>query len=313
MTKSVIAAAYGGPEVLTVVDEQVPDPGAGEVQVRLRAIGVNPFDYKVYSGAFGTDPALLPIRPGIEAAGVVESIGTDAVGPTGPIAVGDEVIVNPGTRTYAELITVPAAVTLAKPPNLSFEQAASLLSSGTTAVDALTTARVAAGDTVLIHGAAGAVGTATAQLALARGATVIGTARAANHEHLRELGVTPVEYGDGLLDRLRDLAPDGVDAAIDTAGTDEAVDASLTLVGDRSRIVTIVAFGRAEKDGFRSIGAADPDSTRIRREARVEIVELAGRGGLDITVAKTFPLADAARAHTELQGHHPRGKFVLVP
>ncbi|MFF0815304.1 NADP-dependent oxidoreductase [Rhodococcus sp. NPDC003318] len=313
MAKTVVATAFGGPEVLTVVDEAVPDPAPGQVQVRLRAVGVNPFDYKVYSGAVGADPANLPVRPGIEASGVVVAVGDDPVGPTGPIAVGDEVIVDPGTGTYTELITVPAAVTFAKPQNLTWEQAAALLSSGTTAVDALTTVRVAAGDTLLIHGASGSVGTATAQLALARGATVIGTARARNHEHLWALGVTAVEYGDGLEGRLRELAPDGVDAVVDTAGTDEAVDASLALVHDRDRVVTILAFGRAERDGFHAIGANNPDSARIRRAARLEIVELAGRGGLDVTVAKTFPLADAARAHIELQGDHPRGKFVLLP
>lgn len=313
MAKTVVATAFGGPEVLAVVDEAVPAPEPGQVQVQLRAIGVNPYDYKTYSGAFGADPDTLPVRPGIEAAGVVVAVGDDAAGPTGPIAVGDEVIVDPGARAYTESITVPAAVTFAKPPNLTWEQAASLLSSGTTAVDALTTVRVTDGDTVLIHGAAGSVGAATAQLALARGATVIGTASTRNHDHLRALGVTPVEYGDGLLDRLRELAPNGVDAAVDTAGTDEAVDTSLTLVADRSRIVTIVAFGRAAQDGFPAIGGNNPDSTRIRRAARLEIVELAGRGGLDVTVAKTFPLTEAARAHTELQGHHPRGKFVLLP
>ncbi|MGW0040262.1 NADP-dependent oxidoreductase [Rhodococcus sp. NPDC003348] len=313
MGRTVVATAFGGPEVLTVVDEPVPDPGPGEVRVRLRAIGVNPFDYKSYSGTFGADPDRLPIRPGIEASGVVESVGADAVGPTGQIAVGDEVIVNPGARGYTELITVPAAVTFAKPPNLSFEQAAALLSSGTTAVDALTTTRVSAGETVLVHGAAGAVGGAVVQLAQARGATVIGTARRAHHDHLRAQGVVPVEYGDGLLDRLRALAPDGVDAAIDTAGTDEAIDASLALVADRSRIVTIVAFDRAERDGFRAVGGGNPDSARIRREARIELIALAGRGDFEVTVARTFPLAEAARAHAELQGHHPRGKFVLVP
>lgn len=313
MTRTVIATTFGGPEVLAVVDEQVPAPGPGEVRVRLRAVGVNPFDVKSYSGAFGADPGRLPIRPGIEASGVVEAVGPDAVGPTGPIAVGDEVIVNPGARAYTELITVPAAVTFAKPATLPFEHAAALLSSGTTAVDALTTVRVSAGETVLVHGAAGAVGTATVQLALARGATVIGTARMGNHAALRALGATPVEYGDGLEGRLRALAPDGVDAAIDTAGTDEAIDASLALVPDRGRIVTIVAFDRAERDGFRAIGGGDPDSVRIRREARAELIALAGRGEFEVTVAETFPLADAARAHRALLGPHPRGKFVLLP
>lgn len=313
MAKTVIAVAFGGPEVLTVRDEPVPDPGPGQVQVRLRAIGVNPYDHKSYSGAFGTDPGRLPIRPGIEAAGVVVAVGPDAVTPTGVVAVGDEVIVCPGSGTYTELITVPAAVTYAKPADLPWEHAASLLSSGSTAVDALTTARVADGETVVVHGAAGAVGTATATLAVARGARVIGTARPVHHDALRALEVTPVEYGDGLADRLRALAPDGVDAVVDTVGTDEAIDVSLALVPDHRRIVSVVAFDRAARDGFRAIGGGDPDGDRIRREARPDLIALAGRGDLVIPVAATFPLGEAAHAHALLRERHPRGKFVLIP
>ncbi len=311
MAKTVVATAFGGPEVLEVRDEAVSDPGPGQVQVRLRAIGVNPYDHKSYSGAFGTDPARLPIRPGIEAAGVVVAVGPDVVSPTGPVAVGDEVIVVPGGGAYAELVTVPAAAVYAKPATLPWERAASLLSSATTAVDTLTTARVADGDTVVVHGAAGAVGTAAVQLALARGAQVIGTARTEHHDALRALGAVPVEYGEGLEDRVRALAPNGVDAAVDTVGSDEAIAVSLALVADRGRIVSVVAFDRAGRDGFRAVGG-DGDSARIRREARLDVIERAGRGDLVIPVAKTFPLGEAARAHAELQGRHPRGKFVLL-
>ncbi|MFE3289540.1 NADP-dependent oxidoreductase [Rhodococcus sp. NPDC059234] len=313
MANSVVATAFGGPDVLTVIDEQVPAPGPGEVQVELRAVGVNPFDYKSYSGAFGSDPASLPVRPGLEGAGVVVAVGEGAAGPAGPLAVGDEVIVHPGKGSYTQLLNIDAGDALPKPPSLPWEQAAGLLATGTTAVDALTTAQVTSSDTLLIHGAAGAVGALAVQLAVARGATVIGTARESKHDYLRSLGAVPVAYGDGLLDRVRAAAPNGVDAAFDTAGTDEAVDASLALVADRGRIVTIVAFGRAAQDGFPAIGGGSPESARIRQEARSELIELAGRGQLDVLVAKTFPLEAAAQAHTELQSPHPSGKFVLLP
>lgn len=308
MTHTVVAPEFGGPEVLTVIDEQVPPPGPGQVQVEVRAAGVNPADYKMYNGTFGTDPDNLPVRPGLEASGVVVAVGDDS-----PFRIGDEVIAYTGKGGYTELLNVAATDVLAKPAALSWEQAAGLLTTGGTAVDTLTTTAVAAGDTVLIHGASGGVGALAVQLAVARGATVIGTARASNHAYLRELGAVPVEYGDGLAERLRAAAPDGFDAAVDTVGTDEAVDASLELVADRGRIVTIAAFGRAAQDGFTAVGGGTPESARIRREARPGLVDLAGQGKLVVEVAKTFPLADAARAHTELAAPHPRGKFVLLP
>lgn len=313
MAKVVVAQAFGGPEVLEVIERELPAPGPGEVVVEFRAIGVNPIDYKLYSGAFGDDPSTLPQTVGSEGAGVVTAVGPDAVGPRGPIAVGDEVVVYRGDGVYASSAIQSAQAVLPKPADLGWEDAAGLLLTGATAWDAVERIGVAAGDTVLIHGAAGGVGLLAVQLARLRGATVIGTARAANHEYLRGLGATPVEYGDGLADRVRALAPDGVSAAIDTVGTDEAADVSLDLVADRKRIVTIAGFGRAVQDGFLAIGGPDPDSARIRDEARGPLLDLAGEGKLVNAVAKTFPLADAARAHTELKAAHPIGKFILIP
>ncbi|OYD70750.1 NADP-dependent oxidoreductase [Rhodococcus sp. OK302] len=307
MTKTVVAQTYGTPEILKLIDVEVPSPGPGEVLVDVKAIGVNPFDYKLYSGAFGTDPSKLPIHLGGEAAGIVSAIGENVT----TVAVGDEVIVSPGNGLYAEQVVVPATSLTPKPASISWEQAAGLLLVGGTAVDALDTIRVDSGDTVLIHGASGGVGALAVQLAVARGATVIGTAGPSNQEYVRSLGATPVLYGDGLETRVRELG--SVDAAFDTAGTDEAVDTSLALVADKSRIVTIVAFGRAQEDGFRSVGGGTPESAQARLNARAGLAELAGSGRLNVKIAKTFPLSDAAEAHTELQNSHPAGKFILIP
>ncbi|WP_037176183.1 NADP-dependent oxidoreductase [Rhodococcus sp. UNC363MFTsu5.1] len=312
-TESIVANAFGGPEVLAVSEEELPAPAPGQVLVEMRAIGVNPIDYKLYSGALGANESRLPLHLGAEGSGVVLEVGADAAGPAGPISVGDEVIAYPGEGAYTRKLVLPADYVFPRPEALSWEQSAGLMVAGTTASEAIVVTGVVGGETLLIHGAAGGVGSLAVQLAVAKGVTVIGTAAESNHEYLRGLGAIPVTYGDGLESRVRALAPNGVDAAFDTAGTDEAVDVSLALVADRKRIVTIVAFGRAQQDGFVAIGAGNPDTPRIRKAARLGLVEAAADGKLDVVVAKTFPLTEAARAHAELQRPHPRGKFVLIP
>ncbi|WP_433672318.1 NADP-dependent oxidoreductase [Nocardia sp. CA-136227] len=314
MATAVVATAYGGPEVLSLIDVDVPDPGPGDVTIAVRAAGVNPFDYKLYSGAFGTDPSKLPIRLGLEVAGVVTAIGPDAVGPAGPIEVGDEVIATVGGG-YATAVTANASRVVPKPADVDWKQAAGVLSVGGTAVHLLAATAVGPGDTVLVHGAAGSVGALAAQLAVARGARVIGTASPSRHERLRAYGVEPVAYGPGLADRVKALAPNGIDAAIDTAGTDEAVDVSLELVADRGRIASIVAFGRAATDGFKVLGqgpGADP-GTEIRGNAWRELLPLLSAGKLDLAIAKTFPLAEVAAAHTFVMDGHAGGKVILLP
>jgi len=315
MSAVVVATAYGGPEVLSVIDVEPPDPGPGEVRVAVRAAGVNPVDAKAYSGAFGADPAELPKRLGTEAAGLVTAVGEDAVGPAGPIAVGDEVIAFRAPGAYAAELIAPAAAIVPKPANLPWEQAAGLLLTGVTAVHALESVHVNRGDTVLVHGGAGGVGLMIVQLAAARGATVLATASPAKHDLLRRFGATPVAYGDGLAGRVRTAAPDGVTAAIDTVGTDEAIDVSLELVPDRARIVTIAAFGRAPGAGIKLIGGgpgADP-GTDIRNAARLQLTAAAAKGELQVLVERTYPLADAAAAHREIMAGHVTGKLVLLP
>jgi NADPH:quinone reductase-like Zn-dependent oxidoreductase len=315
MATAVVAAAFGGPEVLSVVDEPVGTPGPGQVLLEVRAAATNPADYKMYSGARGKDLSRLPIRLGFEAAGVVSAIGDDAEGPAGPIHIGDEVIAYPIQGGYATRVDVPASSVVPKPATLSYEEAAGLMLAGSTAVHALTVARVGPGDTVVVHGAAGGVGLMAVQLAVNAGARVIGTASEASHDYLRELGAEPITYGERLVERIRALAPGGVDAAIDTVGNDEAMDASVALVADRDRIVTIAAFQRGVELGVKVIGAgpgADP-GTEIRSAARLELVGLAEAGKIKVRVAATYPLAEAAAAHRELMSGHTHGKIVLIP
>jgi NADPH:quinone reductase len=310
MPRAVVAAAYGGPDVLSVVEIDVPAPGSGEVAVDVRAAGVNPADWKRYSGAWGDDPAALPLWIGSEAAGEVVDVGPGVE----DLEPGTPVIGYRVDGAYAERLVVPRSALVRKPDALSWEQAAGLLLAGATAVHALTATDVGQGETVLVHAAAGGVGSMVVQLARARGARVIGTASAVSHGYLAGLGAEPVAYGPGLAERVRALAPDGIDAAVDAVGTDEAVDVSLELVPDRRRIATLVAVGRARETGIQALGGGpggDPGTT-IREAARHELVALAAAGNLTVHVARTYPLSDVAEAHREIQRGHVRGKLVLV-
>ena len=313
---AVVATAFGGPEVLALVDSAPPAPGPGEVTIAVRAAGTNPADYKTYDGTLGSDASTLPLSLGWEVSGVVTAVGPDAVGRAGRVQVGDQVIASPITGGYADAVTVPASAVVPKPTGMSFEAAAGLMLAGTTAVHALTGAGIVAGTTVLVHGVSGAVGLAAAQISLSDGATVVGTAREKHHEALRARGIIPVGYGAGLLDRVRKAAPSGVDGVVDAVGTDEAVDVSLALVRERRLIVSAAGFRRAA-DGITLIGfapgvVADP-GTRIRDAARLRLTALVDDGELEVVVAKTFELGGAARAHELLAGGHAGGKVVLVP
>ena len=310
----VVATAYGGPETLQVVGQPVAEPGPGEALLEVRAAGINPIDWKRYSGAFGNDPAQLPMRLGAEAAGVVRAVATREQGPAGPISEGDEVIAFRIAGAYAERVIVPVSALVPKPQALSWEQAGGLMLTGVTAIHALTATGVGRGDTLLVHGASGGVGLMVVQLAVVRGARVIGTASLARHDELRALGAEPVVYGDGLAERVRELAPDGVDAAIDAVGTDEAIDVSLAVVADRDRIATIAAFARGAQEGIKLLGGgpgADP-GTELRDAARLELVALCADGRLTVS-ARPFPLEGAARAHEEGIAGRANGKMVLVP
>jgi NADPH:quinone reductase len=314
-TKAVIAAAFGGPEVLSVIDVPVRQPQPGEVLIEVRAAGTNPVDYKQFSGLMGRNPDSLPIHPGREVSGVVTEVGDGAEGPAGAIGAGDDVVAFRIAGGYAGEVVVPASAVVPKPATLTFEQASGMMLTGTTAVHALRVIRLGPGETVLIHGAAGGVGLMAIQLAADLGAQVIGTASEGSHSLLREFGAEPVTYGPGLEERIRALAPAGVDAAFDAVGGDEALDTSLALVADRDRIVTALASRQAFDAGIKVIGGApgaDP-GTEIRDEARLELVRLAENGKLRVVVAGSYPLAEAAAALRSLATGHTHGKIVLIP
>lgn len=310
MSRRVVATDFGGPENLLLVDVDVPEPGPGQVRVAVRAAGVNPVDVKSYSGAFGTDPAQLPKPLGSEASGTVTAVGNDV-----DVRVGDEVAVFRAPGAYATDLLVEADAVVAKPAEVDWADAAGLLLTGSTAVHALTATDVAEGETVLVHGGSGGVGLMAVQLAAGRGARVIATASERNHALLRELGAEPVVYGAGLLERVRGLAPDGVHAALDLIGTDEALEVSLALVENRSRIATIVNFEGGGDAGIKVLGGgpgADPGD-ELRQAARPDLLAMVARGELRVLVEATYPLAEAGEAHQRIAGGHVTGKLVLLP
>lgn len=307
----IIAPRYGAPEVLETVEVEVREPGPGEVTIAVHAVGVNPTDYKGFSGRMSSDPGALPIRPGYEVAGVVTAIGPDTELASGGGAVGDEVLAFRIPGGYASALTVPAADVFAKPAALDFPTAANLLLVGSTAADMLRVVPVSSGETVLVHGASGAVGLVLLQLLRARGVRAIGTASAARADEVRRFGGEPVEYGDGLADRIRSLAAT-IDAAYDCVGTDEAVDVSLELA-PLDRIVTIAAQGRAQQEGFKAVGGRDPESQAYRDAVRADLIALAATGDLVVPVSRTYPLTHAAEALTYLAEGHPGGKLALIP
>lgn len=320
MSRVIRPRAFGGPEVLEVVEIDTPEPGPDEVVVRVRAAGVNPLDWKLYGGAFHDvdddekeEAGLTETLPalGMDAAGTVIAVGSSVEG----TAVGDDVIVYPAHAAYADHVVAPVASLIPKPAALGWAEAGSLMLAGLTAAHTLAATGLGARETVLVHGGAGGVGLMAVQLARQLGARVIATASARHHELLRELGAIPVEYGAGLADRVRGVAPDGIDAAIDTVGTDEALDVSLALVADPARIASITGSDRRHGTGIKLLGygPGQDAGTAYRLSFRERLAEFAASGQVRVVVAKTFPLSDAAAAHAFGQAGTGTGKIVLVP
>jgi NADPH2:quinone reductase len=285
-------------------------PAQDQVTIEVKAAGMNPADYKYIARG---EPDRLPIAIGYEVSGLISALGPNTQIASGGGSVGDEVVAFRISGGYASAVTVPAGDVFAKPAGLTFPEAANLLLVGTTAAEMLHVAAVAAGETILVHGASGAVGVSVLQQAKLRGVRVIGTAGERSFDVVRRFGGEPVAYGEGLEQRVRDRAPDGIAAALDCVGTDEAVDVSLRLVENRARIVTIAAFARAHDDGIRAIGGTMPASAAFRDQIRAQLIRLAGAGDLIVPVAATYSLADALEALELLKSGHPGGKLALLP
>ncbi len=307
MPKAVRFDQYGGIDVLHVADVDMPVPGAGEVVVAVRAAGTNPGEAAVRGGAMdAVFPARFPSGQGSDLAGVVDGVGPD-VSSFGP---GDEVLGWSEKRSsQAQYVVVPANQLIPKPADLGWEVAGALYVAGVTAYAAARAVGAGPGDTVLVSGAAGGVGSITVQLLQVRGVErVIGVASEPNHEWLTSIGVIPVAYGDGLIDAVRDLAPSGVDACIDTFGggyVQMAVDLGVA----PERIDTIIDFDGAKQLGAKAEGSSEATSTDVL----AAMAELVASGRITVPIARTFPLDAVRDAYTELEQRHTRGKIVLIP
>lgn len=311
MSQRWIATRPGGLEVFELVEWEAPAPRPGEVTVRVRAAGMNPADAK---HAASGDPPDFPRAIGYEVAGELAALGADTELASGGGNVGDHVLAFRITGGWSGEVTVPARDVFAKPPTLDFAQAANLLLVGTTASELLHRTDVGAGDTVLVHGASGAVGVSLLQQAALLGARVVGTASEARFDVVRQFGGEPVSYGPGLEERVRDVAPEGITVALDCIGTDEALAVSLAVVTDRRRILTIGApAARAAEAGVRRVAGAMPDSAAYRDAVRADLIGLAAAGTLTVPVAATYRLTDALTAAELLRSGHPGGKLALVP
>lgn len=310
-----VATEWGSPEGWQLIEYEVTPPAPGEVTIEVRAAGVNPADAKHVAAR--RDGVALPAPIGYEVSGVITAVGPDTEIVTGPVAVGDEVIAFRVSGGYATEITVPAQKVLRKPSPLAHAQAANLLLAGSTASAMLHAVHARQGETLLLHAASGAVGVSVLQQAAHQGIRIIGTASRARFAEVRRFGGIPVEYGDGMLQRIHEAmaqnSVSSIDAALDAAGTEEATRASLELVADLDRIVTIVAPGAAAAHGFHASSGADPVTARYRDEVRIRLVEAAERGELVVPLAREYPLDQAPQALRFLAQGHPGGKLALIP
>ncbi len=290
---------FGGPEVLQIVELPAPHPGPGQVRIAVRAAGINATDVTQRRGDLGGE---LPQTTGRDIAGVVDEVGEGVA----DVRVGDRVFgVSDDGAGVADLALSSHCAPI--PASLGFAEAACLPVDVETATRSLDALGVTAGSTLLVNGASGAIGSTAVQLAVARGARVIGTASPANHDHLRSLGAEPVAYGNGLADRVRALAPGGVDLALDVAGSgilSELVD----LAGGAGHVVTIADFRGAQRYGVRFSRGEDGRAFH----ALATIGELVDAGRFSLPVGRTFPLADVAEAHRATEGGRVRGKVIVL-
>jgi NADPH:quinone reductase-like Zn-dependent oxidoreductase len=313
MSTAIAYTRLGGPEVLHSIELPDPVPGPGELAIRVEAVGVNPIDAKLRSGARASAPITEPRRVGTDGAGVVSAVGAGVDG----FRVGDPVAFAGVRGAYATDVVAPASRAHARPPQVSAAEGAALGIPVGTAYQALRSVAVGAGDVVLVHAGSGAVGQALIQYAVLWGATVVATSSPRRFDRVRALGATPVAYGEGLIDRVREAAPDGVSVAIDAVGTDEALRTSMDLVADRERVVTLVRGKDASGLGIRAFSGGSPTPLTDQQQAwRGEAVPvtlaLLAAGAFSVELGPSFPLADAAAAHRAVEAGVD-GKIILVP
>jgi enoyl reductase len=314
MARAIQYTEFGGPEVLTLVEIPDPEPGSGEVSVRIEAAGVNPIEWKHRAALRDTGPITGARRPGTDAAGVVTAVGSGVEG----FRVGEPVAVFFAGGAYASDISVPASHVQPRPPAVSAPEAAALGVPVGTAYQTVRSLAVGPGDTLLVHGGSGAVGQAVIQFARMWGATVVATTSARRADRVQELGATPVDYrAEGLEDRIRAAAPQGITVAIDIAGTDEAIEASLALVADHERIATLVRGADAARVGIRAFSGGSPAPlTPVELAWRAEAIPVAlalmANGAFSVELGPSFPLDEAPEAHRVVQAGVD-GKVVLVP
>jgi NADPH:quinone reductase-like Zn-dependent oxidoreductase len=306
MSRAVRFDQYGGIDVLQVVDVPDPVPGPGEVLVRVKAASINPGEAKIREGALHSRfPATFPSGQGSDLAGVVEGIGVDVT----TVGIGDEVIGYSDNRnSQAELAVVPAEHLTPRPPAVPWEVAGSLHVAGVTAWAAVRAVSLSDDDTVVVAGAAGGVGVFAVQLAGLTGATVIGLAGESKHGWLRSHDVVPVLYGDGVEDRIRAAAPDGVDAFLDLVGGGY-VELALALGVAPDRIDTIADFEAVSKHGVKGDGSAVGAGASTLAELAADVAN----GSLEVPIAATYPLEQVRDAYAELEQGHTLGKIVLLP
>jgi NADPH:quinone reductase-like Zn-dependent oxidoreductase len=306
MPRAVRFDKYGGIEVLQVVEVDRPSPGAGKVLIRVKAAGINPGEASIRKGVFADRwPATFPSGLGSDLAGIVEEVGSGVTN----VAVGDEVIGFTNDRSsQAEFVVVESGNLVPRPRNVSWEQAGALFVAGTTAYAAVRSVALSKGDTVVVSGAAGGVGSIAVQLARNAGAKVIGLAGDANHKWLADHGIIAVSYGDGVEDRIRAASGGKVDAFIDTFGGGY-VELAIKLGVAPNRINTIIDFAAAAKYGVKAEGSYEAATADVL----AQIAGLLADGRLEIPIAKVYPLADVRDAYRELEQRHTRGKIVLEP
>ena len=297
--KAVQFAEYGSPEVLQIVEVDEPHAGAGQVRIAVRAAGVNAIDWKIRAGYMREQmPLSLPSGTGMDAAGVVDEVGEGV----GDVAVGDEVF-GTGAATFADYAVLSSWAQ--KPDGLSFEEAAGYPVPVETAIRILDQVGVQPGETLVVSGASGGVGSAVVQIAHQRGITVAGTASQRNQDYLRSLGAVPTTYGEGLVDRVRDLAPNGVDAALDIAGSG-VIPGLIELTGEPSKVLSIADFSAPEQ------GAQVSTTSTNAADAFAEAARLFVEGAFHLPIEKTFPLEEAAEAQEASAAGHVTGRLVVV-